>query len=95
MIGLPLSSPRLRRRWRFKAKWFCVSEFVSAMGVMPCSGSVSTVIADSVIAVPTAVLPPDCGSGDAPIAGISGVSRAGRIIAIGNGSTGAAIAGRA
>jgi hypothetical protein len=95
MIGLPLSSLRLRRAWRFTAKWFCGSGFASAMAVMLFSGSVSTVTADSVIAVLPAALPPESSSGDAPTAAISELPKAGRIIAIGSGTTGAGNASRA
>jgi hypothetical protein len=50
------------------------------------------VIADSVIAVPPAALPPESSSDGAPIAGISGRPKAGKIIATGSESTGAASA---
>ena len=82
---LAVVQPRLRRRWRFTAKWFCVSGFASATGVMPCSGSVNTAIADSVIAVPPAAPTPGDSSDGAPTAGISGVPKAASIIAIANG----------
>ena len=65
------------------------------MAVMPFSGSVSTVTADSVIAVPPAALPPDCSSGGAPTAAISGLPKAGRIIATGSGTTGTGSVSRA
>jgi hypothetical protein len=64
------------------------------MDAMPCSGSVNTVIADSVIAVPPAAPPPDFSSDGAPTAATSKVPKAGRIIVIGNKST-VAGAGRA
>lgn len=95
MIGCRCPVPALRWAWRFTAKWFCVSGFVAAMGVTLCSGSVNTVIADSVIAVPSAATPPASNSDGAPTAGISRVPKAGRIIATGNRNTGAAGAGRA
>lgn len=80
---LPLSSPRLRRAWCFLAKWFCGSGFAAAVDVMWCSGSVSTVIAVSAIAVQSAAGRPG-GDNVLPTAATSGVRRAGLIIAIGN-----------
>jgi hypothetical protein len=81
--------------WRVTAKWFCVSGFVAARGVTPCSGFVNTVIADSVIAALHAATPPVSNSGGKPTAGISRVPKAGRIIATGSRSTGVAGVGRA
>jgi hypothetical protein len=81
---LPLSSPRLRRTWRFLAKWFCGSGFAAAVDVMWCSGSVSTVIAVSAIAAQCAAGRPGGDNTVLPTAATSGVRRAGSIIAIGN-----------
>jgi hypothetical protein len=81
---LPLSSPRLGRAWRFLAKWFCDSGFAAAVDVRRCSGSVSTVIADSAIAARCAAGKPGDDNTVLPTAAISGVRRAGSIIATGN-----------
>jgi len=95
MIGPSLSSPRLRRAWRLTANWFCVSGLAAGLGVTPCSGSVNTVIADSVIAALPVAAPPDFNNIGAPTAGISRVPKVGWIIAIGNRRTGAVGAERA
>lgn len=62
---------------------------------MPFSGSVNTVIADSVIAVPTAAPQPDADSIGAPTVDTSRVPKGGRIIVTANSSTGTAAARRA
>jgi len=82
-----LSSPRLRWAWRFLAKWFCGSGFAAAVDVMGCSGSVSTVIADSAIAARCAAWKPGGDNTVLPTAATSGVWRAGSIIVTGNAPT--------
>jgi len=83
-----LSSPRLGRAWRFLAKWFYGSGFAAAVDVMRCSGSVSTVIADSAIAVRCVAAKNGGDDTVLPTAATSGVRRAGSIIATGNVPTG-------
>jgi streptogramin lyase len=81
---LPLSSPRLRRAWRFLANWFCGSGFAAAGDVTRCSGSVSIAIADSAIAAVCAAVKPGGNNTVLPTAATNGVRRVGSIIATGN-----------
>jgi hypothetical protein len=70
-------------------KRFSAGGSAAAADVMPCSGSVSIVIADNAIAAPLAVPKHVSSNGAAPTAAISGVRKDGWTIATGNGSIGA------
>ena len=72
------------------AKSFSGSGFAVAAVARRCSGSVSTAIVGSAIAVPPVVTKHGSNSGDAQTAVTSGVRKAGWIIGIGNASIGAA-----
>ena len=85
---LPLSSPTRIHGWRLMAKWFFGSGFAAALDATRCSGSASTVIADTVIAVPLAALKPGSSSDAAPTAVTSAARKDGSIIATGSGSIG-------
>ncbi len=71
------------------AKCFSGSGFAAAVDATRCSGSASTVIADSAIAVPLAALKPDSSNDAVPTAAINEARKDGWIIATGNGSSGA------
>jgi len=60
----------------------------AAAAVLPCSGSVSIVIADNAIAAPLAVLQHVSSNDVRRTAAISGLRKDGWTIAIGNGSIG-------
>jgi hypothetical protein len=66
------------------AKRFSGSGFAAAAGVMPCSGSVSIVIAVNAIAAVLAVPRLVSSNGAVPTAAISGVAKDGWTIATGN-----------
>ena len=69
-------------------KWFSGSGFVAARDARRCSGFVRTVIAGSAIAARLAARKLGAGNAAPPTAAISGVRRAGSIIATGNVPTG-------
>jgi len=71
-------------------KRFLGSGSAAAADVMQCSGSASIVIGDSAIAVVSAVPPRVSSSAAMLTAGISGVRKAGWIIATGNARIGGA-----
>jgi len=72
------------------AKWFSVNGFAAAGNVTRCSGSVSTVIADSAIAARLAAIKPGSSSAGAPTAATNGARRDGSIIATVSGNIGGA-----
>ena len=69
---------------------FSVSGFAVAADATRCSGSVSTVIEDSVIAASPAVPQRDANSGAAPTAATNAARKAGSTIVTGSVSIGAA-----
>ena len=77
------------------AKWFFGSGFAAVVNATRCSGSASTVIADTAIAVVPAVLKPDSSSDAGPTAAISGARKDDSIIAIASDNTANVGAGRA
>jgi hypothetical protein len=70
------------------AKWFFGSGFAAAGNATRCSGFVSTVIADTAIAVPLAVFKPGASSDAAPTVVTSAARKDDSIIATGSGSIG-------
>jgi len=87
---LPDVQSRLRRAWRFPAKWFSGRGFVAAGDARRCSGSASIVIVASGIAARVAALQPGSGNVARLTAATSGVSRDGSITGTGNAPTGGA-----
>jgi hypothetical protein len=85
---LPLSTPARTHGWRLMAKWFFGSGLAAASDATRCSGSASTVIADTAIAVPLAALKPGSSSDAVPTAATSGAWKDDSIIATGSGNIG-------
>jgi len=71
------------------AQRFSVSVFAAAADATPCSGSVGTVTAASVIAAPPAAPKRDSNNDAAPTAATNRVRKGAWTIATGNGSIGA------
>ena len=86
-----VQSPACDDAWRwFMAKRFCGNGLALVASARRFSSSVRTAIAGIAIAALSAVTELAAGSGSSPTGATNGAARAGSIIAIGNGSTGAA-----